>query len=123
MNMNNNNNARYIERELRERSKRKHEDMFWDSSHRSTSTSSHIRISTTSIQDLPRNGPPLRNYNLHKGVHNFNSQTPLHKRVGTKPSTKQRKKYNLVITKITNTTLGDLEGPQTNFLTKQDPKG
>jgi len=47
MDMGNNNNVRYKDKVERERSKRKHKNMFWDSSHCSTSPPSHRRISTS----------------------------------------------------------------------------
>jgi len=78
-------------RELREISKCKHQDMFRGSSYRSMSPPSYRRIFTC---------PPGT---FHQKITTYNREyttptlTPLQKRAGTKPGTKQRKKYNLVI--------------------------
>ena len=68
------------------------------------SSPSHRRIFTMSTRPSAK-GPPPRNYNSTPELHNssLNTQT-FTQEVGTKPSTKQ-KKYNLVITKITNNLL------------------
>ena len=59
------------------------------------------------------NEPSPRNYKLQNKEYKTPTLTPLHKRV----CTKQREKYNLVITRIT-TTLGDLKRSQTKHLSQ-----
>ena len=61
--MNNNNNARYIEKVKRKKIKRKHKDMFRGSRHYSMSPPSHRKISTIYYRS-PTKGPPPKNYNL-----------------------------------------------------------
>ena len=78
-----------IKRVLRERSKRKHQDMFWGSSHHSTSPSSHRKISTIHYKILHK-GTSAEELQLTKQEVTTSTLTPLHKRKA-QPSTKQSK--------------------------------
>ena len=81
--LNNECNEKYKERELRERKivKRKHKDMFRDSSHSSMFQLSHKRISTMSTKDLPQRASTEELQLTHK-EYTTPTLTPLHKREG-----------------------------------------
>ena len=71
--------------------KRKYQDMFRDLSHCSTFPPSHRRIFNTSTRDLHK-GTSTKELQLNTGSTQLLSltQTPLHKREGTKLSKKKR---------------------------------
>ena len=95
--------------------------MFRGSSHCSTSLPSHKRISTMSTQNLPQK-------DLHRGITTlyWEYTTPLS---NTNTSTQEARHKAKVKKKFTTwwsndhkLSLGDLEGSQTIFSQKQDPK-
>ena len=103
----------YRERVERLWIKRKHRDMFWGSSHYSTSSPSHRRISTIHYR-IFHTGTSTEELQLNIGVQLLlSTQSPLHKR-----EHKVKKEIHLVITKIINTP-GDPTRSQTVFLTIQ----
>ena len=95
-----NNNAIY--KVLRDKRSNANTRYVWGSNHCSTSLPSHRRIFTMYIQDLSKRDlhRGITTYTL--GVHNSNSLSHLCTRGRHKAKHKAKRKYNLMITRISN---------------------
>jgi len=102
MNMNNINNARYIERVERKIQKqtRKYVSRFEPPLYVPAFIHEDFNYP---LRIFPK-GPSPRNYSLQSGVHNFSSLAILYTRRRHQTNYKAKRKYNLVITKISNIT-------------------
>ena len=96
--MSNDNNARYMSRELREKYPNANIKICFKVQATAARPHLHIEGFPLSTIESSTKGPPLRITPSTNKKYITLTLTPLHKREGTKLSTKERENYNLVIT-------------------------